>query len=59
MCFFTGKRYGLMQIRTALAHIVHKYRVLPDENEPRIFIPDPYSVILAPISGGRVKFVPR
>ncbi|KAJ0181076.1 hypothetical protein K1T71_003161 [Dendrolimus kikuchii] len=57
--FCIGKRYGLMQIRTALAQIFHKYRVLPGENEPRVVKPDPYSVLLAPLSGGCVKFVPR
>ncbi|CAB3237063.1 unnamed protein product [Arctia plantaginis] len=55
--FCIGKRYGLMQVRTAIAHIVMNFRIEPVDDYT---VPvDPYSVILAPKTGGRVKFIPR
>nr|AXB26392.1 CYP332A21 [Hebomoia glaucippe] len=55
--FCIGKRYGMMQMRTALAQLVHKFKLVP--SVPREVETDPYSVILAPADGGSVKFVPR
>ncbi|CAF4781552.1 unnamed protein product [Pieris macdunnoughi] len=55
--FCIGKRYGMMQMRTALAQLVHKYKLEP--SVPYDVESDPYSVILAPADGGSVKFVPR
>nr|DAB41815.1 TPA_inf: cytochrome P450 CYP332A45 [Phoebis sennae] len=55
--FCIGKRYGMMQMRTALAQLIHKYRLEPAAPYP--VDSDPYSVILAPADGGTVKFVPR
>nr|DAB41794.1 TPA_inf: cytochrome P450 CYP332A39 [Operophtera brumata] len=57
--FCIGKRYGVIQVRAALAQMLSKYRVEPDPNEPYLVKPDPYSVMLSPLSGGRVKFVLR
>ncbi|XP_049887196.1 cytochrome P450 6k1-like [Pectinophora gossypiella] len=56
--FCIGKRYGMMQMRAALAQLIHKYRVEPGP-VPYIVQPDPYSVLLAPKNGGCVKFVRR
>nr|DAB41820.1 TPA_inf: cytochrome P450 CYP332A13 [Depressaria pastinacella] len=56
--FCIGKRYGMMQIRAALAQLVHKFKVEPGP-VPYYVISDPYSVILAPKNGGSVKFIPR
>lgn len=47
----------MMQMRTALAQLVHKYKLEP--SVPYDVKSDPYSVILAPADGGSVKFVPR
>nr|DAB41797.1 TPA_inf: cytochrome P450 CYP332A44 [Calephelis nemesis] len=55
--FCIGKRYGMMQIRAALAQLIVKYKL-----EPALPYPlgnDPYAVILAPADGGKIKFVPR
>ncbi|XP_048004379.1 cytochrome P450 6k1-like [Leguminivora glycinivorella] len=55
--FCIGKRYGLMQVRAALAQLLHKYRVEPvTAYELKA---DPYAVFLAPANGGSVRFVPR
>ncbi|VVD04808.1 unnamed protein product [Leptidea sinapis] len=55
--FCIGKRYGLMQIRTALAQIVHKYKLEP--TFPHKVAVDPYAMILSPEDGLSVKFVSR
>ncbi|XP_041974729.1 cytochrome P450 6k1-like [Aricia agestis] len=55
--FCIGKRYGMMQVRAALAKIVEKFRIEP--GEPYEVPTDPYSVMLSPKGGGTVKFVPR
>ncbi|XP_045507718.1 cytochrome P450 6k1-like [Colias croceus] len=55
--FCIGKRYGMMQMRTALAQVVHKYKLEPASSYK--VESDPYSVILAPANGCTVKFVPR
>nr|DAB41795.1 TPA_inf: cytochrome P450 CYP332A42 [Calycopis cecrops] len=55
--FCIGKRYGMMQVRAALAQIVQHFKLEP--NEPYEVRTDPYSVLLAPYGGGTVKFVPR
>nr|DAB41789.1 TPA_inf: cytochrome P450 CYP332A31 [Mamestra configurata] len=55
--FCIGKRYGMMQIRTAIAQMIMKYRFAPDG--PKHLETDSYSVILGPKSGGKVKFIPR
>ncbi|XP_050553196.1 cytochrome P450 6l1 [Spodoptera frugiperda] len=55
--FCIGKRYGMMQIRTAIAQLITKYRFEPAA--PKNLGTDPYSVLLAPKNGGKVKFVPR
>ncbi|CAB3245292.1 unnamed protein product [Arctia plantaginis] len=52
-----GKRYGYMQLRTAMAHMVMEFRFEPAE--PYLIRQDPYSVALSPFGGGKVKFVPR
>nr|ADE05587.1 cytochrome P450 332A4 [Manduca sexta] len=57
--FCIGKRYGLMQIRACLSQMVHKFKFAPTPEEPYEINPDPYSVLLAPKSGGRVKFISR
>lgn len=49
----------MMQIRAAIAQMIHKYKFEPTLEEPYEIDPDPYSVILAPRSGGSVKFVLR
>lgn len=46
-----------MQVRTAVAQMMMKFRFEPAESY--IVEKDPYSVILGPKSGGKVKFVPR
>lgn len=55
--FCIGKRYGLLQMRAAIAQMIHKYKF--EAAEPHSTPSDPYSVILSPKSGGRIKFVPR
>nr|DAB41787.1 TPA_inf: cytochrome P450 CYP332A1 [Heliothis virescens] len=55
--FCIGKRYGMMQIRTAVAQMITKFRFEPDA--PEILESDPYSVILSPKNGGKVKILPR
>nr|AWH61658.1 cytochrome P450 [Helicoverpa armigera] len=55
--FCIGKRYGMMQIRTAIAQMVMKFRFEPDA--PKIVESDSYSVILSPKNGGKVKIIPR
>ncbi|XP_045497732.1 cytochrome P450 6j1-like isoform X1 [Colias croceus] len=52
-----GKRYGMLQLRTAIAHVVHKFRIEPVM--PYILESDPYSIVLSPSNGGSVKFVTR
>ncbi|CAF4834862.1 unnamed protein product [Pieris macdunnoughi] len=52
-----GKRYGMLQLKTALAQIVRNFRiepVMPYELES-----DPYNIVLAPIDGASVVFVSR
>ncbi|XP_073941945.1 cytochrome P450 6k1-like [Choristoneura fumiferana] len=56
--FCIGKRYGLMQVRTALAQLLHKYRVEPVTDKYELKA-DPYAVLLAPANGGSVNFIPR
>ncbi|XP_045533491.1 cytochrome P450 6j1-like isoform X1 [Pieris brassicae] len=51
-----GKRFGMLQMKIALAHVIQKYRLEPDV--PYIQESDPYSIVLAPKSGGSVKFIP-
>lgn len=46
-----------MQIRTAIAQMIMKYRFAPDG--PQHLETDSYSVLLGPKSGGKVKFIPR
>ncbi|CAF4834850.1 unnamed protein product [Pieris macdunnoughi] len=52
-----GKRYGMLQLKTALVKIVHNFRIEPIM--PYELKSDPYSIVLAPIDGASVKFVPR
>ena len=47
----------MMQIRTAIAQMIMKFKFVPDG--PRHVETDPYSVILGPKDGGKVKFIPR
>ncbi|XP_069673251.1 cytochrome P450 6j1-like [Periplaneta americana] len=43
-----GKRFGLMQMKTGLVHILSKYEVAPCKETPIPLIPDPKSFLLAP-----------
>ncbi|CAK1547098.1 unnamed protein product [Leptosia nina] len=52
-----GKRYGMLQLKIALSQIVHKFKIEPVM--PYKLKSDPYSIVLAPIDGASVKFVPR
>ncbi|CAK1599619.1 unnamed protein product [Parnassius mnemosyne] len=56
--FCIGKRYGMMQIRSALAQIIAAYEIKPADIPYKVET-DPYSVILAPKDGLSVKFVAR
>ncbi|XP_075986809.1 cytochrome P450 6k1-like [Anticarsia gemmatalis] len=55
--FCIGKRYGMLQVRAAIAQMVMKYRFEP--KDPYNVETDPYSVILGPKGGGKIKFVLR
>ncbi|XP_063633244.1 cytochrome P450 6k1-like [Cydia splendana] len=55
--FCIGKRYGLMQVRAALAQLLHRYRVEPVSSYE--LKADPYALFLAPANGGSVRFIPR
>nr|AXB26395.1 CYP332A24 [Yponomeuta padella] len=55
--FCIGKRYGMLQVRAALAQLMRNFRVEP--HNPYDVESDPYALTLAPARGGRVKFIPR
>ncbi|CAH2233755.1 jg3617 [Pararge aegeria aegeria] len=55
--FCIGKRYGMMQMRAALAQVILNYKVEPAV--PYAVRSDPYAVILAPKNKLSVKFIKR
>ncbi|XP_026725871.1 cytochrome P450 6k1-like [Trichoplusia ni] len=52
-----GFRYGLMQVSSAVAHMVAKYRF--ESRDPHIIEADPYSFLLTPKTASNFKFVAR
>ncbi|XP_026725870.1 cytochrome P450 6k1-like [Trichoplusia ni] len=52
-----GLRYGLMQVRSAIAHMLPKYKLEPVE--PYKINADPYNFLLSPKSGFSMRFIPR
>ncbi|XP_045760427.1 cytochrome P450 6k1-like [Maniola jurtina] len=55
--FCIGKRYGMMQMRAALAQLILHYKIEPGVPYP--VASDPYAVLLAPKSDLSVKFIAR
>ncbi|CAH0600633.1 unnamed protein product [Chrysodeixis includens] len=55
--FCIGKRYGMTQIRCALAQLITKYRFEPDS--PYKVVSDPYSVLLTPKHDTKTKIFAR
>ncbi|XP_046969988.1 cytochrome P450 6k1-like [Vanessa cardui] len=55
--FCIGKRYGLMQVKASLAQVLLHYKI--ESVLPYKVKTDPYAVIMAPMDGLSVKFVPR
>ncbi|XP_059610772.1 uncharacterized protein LOC132257759 [Phlebotomus argentipes] len=46
-----GMRFGMMQTRVGLAHLLQKYRIKTSPNTPNPIIFDPRSTVLSPIEG--------